>query len=183
MCPRLQFVNYIRCGIGAYIDTELVIDKMTYTIEVDYYTEKIDTWIYGSKMPKPNNVGIFFNAQNPDTYFAYNTLTKGFHKVTTGRHISRLNKTGLYIDGSYVATNTNNQMSTYSIWLFQLNQNGSPEGRYTDTTRIYYFKVWDDNTLIRNMKPCVFNGQIGMYDTVTAKFYGNSGKDKLYTPT
>lgn len=42
--------------------------------------------------------------------------------------------------------------------------------------RVYYLKIYNSGTLVRNMLPCKNeNGVIGMYDTVEKKFYNNNG--------
>lgn len=42
--------------------------------------------------------------------------------------------------------------------------------------RIYYLKIYNSGTLIRNLLPCKNkSGAIGMYDTIEKKFYNNNG--------
>lgn len=42
--------------------------------------------------------------------------------------------------------------------------------------RIYYLKIYNSGTLVRNMIPCKnSSGAVGMYDTVEKKFYANNG--------
>jgi hypothetical protein len=42
---------------------------------------------------------------------------------------------------------------------------------------IYYFKIYDNGTLVRDMVPARRNsdGVLGMYDTVTNTFFTNAG--------
>ena len=42
-------------------------------------------------------------------------------------------------------------------------------------SRIYYFTLYNNGQLIRNMFPCTYFGEPGMWDTVENKFYGNNG--------
>lgn len=77
-----------------------------------------------------------------------------------------------------------------TITLFGTITNGS-SANYNFRGRIYACKIYDGNTLVRDLKPCVLSknipaaldsnntarnaGSIGMWDVVTNKFYANSG--------
>lgn len=42
--------------------------------------------------------------------------------------------------------------------------------------KVYYLKIYDGNTLVRDFIPYVnYNGEVGMFDRVEQKFYGNKG--------
>lgn len=43
--------------------------------------------------------------------------------------------------------------------------------------RMYFYKIWDNNTLVRNFIPVIrkIDNVVGMYDTVEGKFYTNAG--------
>lgn len=48
-------------------------------------------------------------------------------------------------------------------------------GDFLVAAPLYYFKMWDSGTLVRDMIPCKDgSGQAGMYDKVNGKFYGSS---------
>jgi hypothetical protein len=47
---------------------------------------------------------------------------------------------------------------------------------YLASAKVYYCKIWDGDTLIRDFQPVVNDdGEIGLYDVVNAQFYGNIG--------
>lgn len=46
---------------------------------------------------------------------------------------------------------------------------------------IYYFRLYDGDTLLCNMVPCILNGAPGMWDIVGSKFYGNDGTGTFTT--
>ena len=71
---------------------------------------------------------------------------------------------------------------TYSQWsdeneiyLFGRNLNGVLDD--SGKTRIYSCKLYNNNTLIRNMVPCyrILDNVIGMYDIENDVFYTNQG--------
>ena len=61
-----------------------------------------------------------------------------------------------------------------NMYLFAANINGPT--RYSKI-KMYYFRLYDEDTLVREMVPCINNstGKAGMYDLVNGVFYGNSG--------
>ena len=50
--------------------------------------------------------------------------------------------------------------------------------------RLYSFKIYEGETLMRNFVPCIESatGKAGLYDTVEGKFYGNAGNGAFVTP-
>ena len=72
------------------------------------------------------------------------------------------------------SSNIDTTDSNQTIYLFGLNGNGQV-GKQSSII-LYSFKVYDNGTLIRDFVPVkTSDGQIGLYDKVENKFYGNSG--------
>jgi len=46
---------------------------------------------------------------------------------------------------------------------------------YRFTGKFYYCKIYNGDSLIRNLIPCTYFGEPGMWDTVTKQFYRNQG--------
>lgn len=63
-----------------------------------------------------------------------------------------------------------------SLWLFARNQK-SNSANYRSTTKMWYCKMWDGDTLVRDFVPCYrkSDGKPGMYDLVTRSFFTNAG--------
>lgn len=56
-----------------------------------------------------------------------------------------------------------------------------PNNRDTDGAYVYYLKVYDNDTLVRDFVPALnSNNQAGLYDKVTKQFYLPSGTGTLY---
>ena len=74
---------------------------------------------------------------------------------------------------------TNTGISTlqneYKIYIFGANINGTFGSPIS--VRLYYFKVYENNVLIRDFVPCyrVSDNEIGLYDLVNGVFYTNQG--------
>jgi hypothetical protein len=94
--------------------------------------------------------------------------------LDTKWHIVDQNKNICSMDGVDVAEfEYANFTAPKSIALGGINANNKlyyGEGRYSDT------QVYDNGVLVRDVIPCEDpDGNIGMYDTVNAKFRGNAG--------
>ena len=96
---------------------------------------------------------------------------------TTNWHTADQNKNTLYVDGELVTTRDYVQFSTPKAMAIGAIRAGSVyygEGLYRGC------QVYDNGTLVRDFIPCKDpNGNIGMYDTVNAKFYGNAGSGEF----
>lgn len=86
-----------------------------------------------------------------------------------------LDKGQLYKNGELVWTGTEATFQTPSnLTLMALNRNGSM-AEYT-SGKLYYCKLWDNDELVRDLVPCINDsGEVGLYDLVGRKFYGNAG--------
>lgn len=86
-----------------------------------------------------------------------------------------------YLDSSEIADNTSmsnqyrlNAYSTQAIDLFKATISRSTY--YSSNLKIYEFKYYEGETLVRHLKPYAKKtGKIGMYDVVSATFYANQG--------
>lgn len=65
--------------------------------------------------------------------------------------------------------------SNYTITLFACKTNTPLNNTYT-SGRIYYFRLYEGDTLVRNMIPCyrISDSVIGMYDLVNNVFYSGN---------
>lgn len=60
------------------------------------------------------------------------------------------------------------------LYLFATNNNGSL--LHYGSFQLYSCQIYDNGTLVRDYVPCIDpSGEVGLYDLVTATFYGNSG--------
>ena len=79
------------------------------------------------------------------------------------------------VNGVTVTTTEDTFQSEYSLFLFGMNQAGSLDSR-TSSGKLYSCQIYDNGTLVRDFLPCINpSGEIGLYDTVNKKFYGNAG--------
>ena len=63
-----------------------------------------------------------------------------------------------------------------TLALGAIKAGSSTPSMYYGTAKYRGCKIYDNGTLVRDMIPCKDpDGNIGMYDTVNAVFYGNAG--------
>lgn len=77
------------------------------------------------------------------------------------------------LDGTelYSGTSSTNISTSINAYLFALNLNGTPN--LQAKMRLYYCKIYDNGTLVRDYIPCVNpEGYFGLYDNITCEFYG-----------
>lgn len=100
--------------------------------------------------------------------------------VTTGTIAAKrewqtvdINKNSLYVDGEFSISRDYMEFTApYPIALGAIRAGSL----YYGTARYRTCKIFDDGKLVRDFIPCKdADGNIGMYDTVGAKFYGNAG--------
>lgn len=113
-----------------------------------------------------NKSAAFSNAMNSES--TVNTLTVG--SLSGSKYADYNSHSDTFTLVNEGLTNSNNcfigECRNYAI-------QSSTYANYK--LRIYYFRISVNNVLTRNMIPCKYNGQIGMYDKVTNQFFGNAG--------
>jgi len=66
----------------------------------------------------------------------------------------------------------------YNLYLFATT--GYTDNLYLSHGKIYYCKIWDNGTLVRNFIPCKNTSNVvGMYDTVNKVFYSSETSEPL----
>ena len=91
-----------------------------------------------------------------------------------GRHSADCNKNVMTIDDTTVSRVLENFTCRRNLILFATNRMGTVD--YNAKIKLFSAKIYDSGVLIRNYIPCTNeSGAVGLYDTVSAKFYGNNG--------
>ncbi len=72
-----------------------------------------------------------------------------------------------------------------NMFLFAVNIDGSPSSvKFPSGCRLYYCKIYSDfdfSTLVFNGIPCYYNGEYGLWDTVSNSFFGNVAGSGAFT--
>ncbi|MBQ9607852.1 MAG: phage tail protein [Lachnospiraceae bacterium] len=174
--------------------------------QVDYIEntgkQYIDTGIHGNlnteiitKVTNNNYSGQLFgditnNSKAISCNFSFNSslISRFGNKESSsilGNYVSsnnvftlKENKEGIYINGSKVQefNATDTFITENTLLLFNRNSSSGSQ-QNTWKGKLYYFKIYDNNSLVRDFIPCYRNSdnEVGLYDLVNNVFYTNQG--------
>lgn len=186
-------VEYLESDGNQYIDTEFKNNQDTRFLGKFKFTEyKQWAHLFGSFGGVRNSSKVFceenYSNTQVQTYYGPTSGTKRWTlNPNTGIYIYDLNKNIHTINGNKQTYTARTFQSNYNVFVFcSAGYSGEPSG--IARCRCYYFRIYDNGTLVRDMIP-VRVGQVGyMYDKISKKLYGNEGtgdftfgSDKLRT--
>ena len=169
-------LDYIETTGTQYIDTGFVPDQDTRIVcEFMYFK---DSNIYGSR-DTTGKSGFALRVISTKWQAQYNgDLAGTISSDATNWHIADQNKNVFTLDNVKLHTFTYGEFeSPYPITIGGIlaNSNGVTKMNY-GSSKYRSFQIYDDGSLVRDLIPCKNpNGNIGMYDTLNAVFYGNAG--------
>lgn len=82
------------------------------------------------------------------------------------------------------ATTSDDVTTSLDIFLFASNTDGSVAGNSTVGTRVHRCKIYSDRNwtnLVFDGIPCYYNGEYGLWNTVTNTFFGNVATGGMFT--
>ena len=178
----VKFVDYIHTDGNSYIDTGIALG-INHKVSVKVKTPSSSS----------SAIQLFGNYSDSAGYFTCNvansigaisrfdgaTYTGDISRSDGNFHTYSLDKNGILIDSDAILnwnkTPTDFQQSD-SFYLFRARGSSSvtPNG-----TQISEEKVWENDTLVQHLKPCVVAGKACFYDMVTGKVFTNAGTGTL----
>lgn len=194
--------QWINTGIAPNNYTRFVLD---FQIDQSSYSATGDKWILGVRHPYNLNLEyslvtnfadykykLYFDTRNNGRNGQYDapvaTKTYSSRSALIERHTIDFNRSGgyFYIDdelvGSSVRTFDTYTSNTLPIFGFRTNASEVEANSNITRYRLYSFKMYDNNTLTRDMIPCYRKSdtEIGLYDLVNDVFYTNQGTGIFY---
>lgn len=174
------FVDYIESNGNEYINSNFVPNQDT-KVEIKLKTKTIsgsaNRTIFGSRSGANSNhfgmtIGgnncwwLGYGTQNGNT--AVSVLSDTLYEITKNKNVTTINDTQMTPATSETFTCPGN------MYLFGMNQNGIIA---RSSIRLYSCKIYDNGTLIRDLKPCYRNSdsEVGLLDEVNDVFYTNAG--------
>lgn len=193
-----QRVDYIESTGKQYIDTEYIPTKNT---KVD-----LELSFNGEYFPSATNT-VLFGATEGTTIFQVNRAAAHYMpdylytwvdrtyesgaKIYSQNGLNDIfsNKNTLSVQSGFfkyanremaIATKTT-EHTTYTLLLFGANTNGVSTPYGACNMRVYSFKIYDNEQLIRDYIPCYRKSDdvAGLYDLVSDVFYTNAGTGKF----
>lgn len=164
-------LQYLESSGTQWIDTGVKPDQ-TYALKIKFQTEQSSSGgiAVSDANWQSNGFGIWCNA----AAFGNGTMQTTEWHGTTPIEIE-LSQQGLFVNGNLTWTpDTATFTVPANMTLFALNRNGSIAEKLTG--KIYFAQLLKAGKLVRDFIPCVDPaGNVGLYDLVGGKFYGNSG--------
>jgi len=195
-----QLVEYIQAIGSQYIDTGISPASYLNTLKIEAdmqytsYSSSTGNFLFGSGYynSTTSNRRTIFAGSYPSgsttkvTYLNGANISSGVSftnsTLDTNRHIygiDQVNKVYIFDDQTQTFSTTINSNLTKTIVLFaglQSGTSGAPVGYYSNV-RCYSFKIWDNGTLILDLRPAKRKSDLkaGMYDILSDTFYENQG--------
>ena len=182
-------VDYIQSTGTQYIDTGIKSKGSLKVITDIEYTSTIsgNHFVFGARDGARNKTnGLLISDNGTKFRNDYNTTVSN-----ASPNISGVNKKW-HIEkdkGKFTATSSSQTItqrttnstftSSYNVYIFAMNNAGAILN--ASSYRLYGFKIYDDNTLVRDFIPCYRNSddEVGLYDLVNNVFYTNAGTGKF----
>ena len=190
-----HFIQYVESTGTQYIDTEVVGRPNTAMQAHVLWYETSDTCFLGSRVDGGNTRFVLHACNNP-YYMAHRSYSKAAcstegkftHRTTEPDFIS----SGISHDGTTLSywmdvngiryvnqSRTEAALDTgLSMYLFAQNKGGAVA--LPSKVRCYDLKIWQDDVLVRDFRPCLKNGRAGMYDAVSGWIYFPQGGELNY---
>ena len=183
-------VEYIENTSSAYIDTGFKPNQDTrITCEMQCVTSTSSVLHFGTGgWDKVNGMWLTYETGvNGTLHISWlgKTVWSTYSSVhgDYNRHTYDWNKNNIYKDGVLVASNTYaNYNCPDNLAIFTTILNGtSYETSLKMLGRVYWFKIYDNGTLVRDLVPCVRDSDniAGAYDLVNNVFYGSGNNNRF----
>ena len=178
----VELYDYIQSSGTQWIDTGYIFQTLNKKTDIKFQIlsgSQSASHLFGATINQsPYDLNLY---NGPNTWQMYiGTRSWDTFSTTTGSDYQVI--TDLVEDSLTITVN--GTARTTITGVTQVNVNNNLYLLHTSTTRsgyrhpickLYHFRVWDNNILKRNMLPCTYLGEPGMWDTVENKFYRNQG--------
>lgn len=186
-------VKYLESTGTQYIDTNFKGNQDTKIICESVISDKFKsgyfqglfgaTDVNGTKELNRNVIHMYrASASNSFIMAAYGNQSKttGFSGDITKKHIYELDKNIYKVDNEIIYSYPMQTfMCTQNINIFRDNNSRNQNSRYCKM-KLYSFKVYDNDTLVRDFVPVIDSSGIPcLYDKVEDKFYYNEGSGEF----
>lgn len=171
-------------GTGTqYIDTGITLTQDSKVeMLISHFDSSKNSKVFGSRSSaNANNFSIVSGPVSGKMSIVCDFYNYNYNRVVHALEDNQtfefsINKEKLKInDIEHTVTNYSDFTAPNTAYLFSAS--GSyPQGYVNATMWLHYCKIYNNEVLIRDFKPCINpDGEIGLYDLVTEMFYGNVG--------
>ena len=180
-----QEVEYIESSGTQYINTGLRL-KQTHSVEMAIQNlTNASAKIFGSRTSATSNnfsiltglVGGTLSLVTDFQNYSNNRLSVDITNNLNDKYTIKVNNSKMSINDTEKAITTYSNFTTPSNAYIFSASGTYPAGYVNASTKLYYCKIWNGTTLIRDYVPCYRknDNEVGLYDLVNDVFYTNSG--------
>ena len=169
-------LEYIQSTGAQYINAGVVPGGNTRVVaEVEFQAVDDGRFLFGARGGNNSNaytLCCYRNEHRSDYY----TNSSNMFNVQNAHFSLDKNKGTTYVDGTVVSqANYVDFSSGNNMFLFAVNNNGSPSGH--STSKIYSMQIMDSDVLLRDFVPCKreSDGEVGLFDKVSQSLFLNAG--------
>ena len=164
-------VQYIQSSGTQYVDTGFKPNQDSRVLIKLSTSETGSHTVFGADIDWVDNgfaLGVGFTHYGKETGTISGLNNGSPHEVDFNKNI-------ISMDGSTVLAMGASTFSVpHNLALFANNRAGGIQEK--TTMALYYCRIYDGNTIIRDYIPCKnAGGAVGLYDLIGQKFYGNAG--------
>lgn len=169
-------LEYIKSSGTQYIDMGFKATQNT-KIEAKFHNEQsANSAVFGAdKAWTQDSFGIWINNKIAVPVVGTVSGTIGI-SYSSAYDTFTLDKNTLKLNGGtiWTASGVSAFQTPTNVCLGAVNRSGDVSEKFVG--KMYYCKVWENGTLIRDFIPCQNRaGNVGMWDDVNSVFYGNAG--------
>ena len=180
----LREYEYLQSDQGAYIDTGFKPNQDSRVLANILLLNRNLTAVFGTRNNSAWPHGAFVLWNGPSLYYQYGDVVYSTYKLSdpiVNEPITiDLNKNVGTVNNSPVTCNTATFQTNYPFLIGNIHTASDIDPRPTPM-KVYSFKMYDNGILIRDFKPCLYNGEAGLWDSVECKFYGNANSSGTFT--
>ena len=181
-------LEYIEGTGTQYITTDVIANQNT-SAEIKFVPTSVykSNGVFGARTSKTSNA---FNIWEPGTegviianYNNKGAVLSNVTSVLNETYVVYLSSTRFSVNNNTVSISNTESFSTPGgLQLFNIyggncsTTTSSVDGNRIFSGKVYYFKVWQGDSLTLNLIPAKnSSGVVGMYDTVSGNFFTNAG--------
>lgn len=169
-------VSYIESSGTQYIDTGVYVTQ-DYRVECDVeLTATVSTaTVFGHYISTSDRFAVHAVSSATKWRAWASGIQQDLTESCAGRHIIKLDSSSLTTSTGSLTFSGAAFTATIPMYIFALNHTGAV--KYPTSMRLYSFKVYNGDQLVRDYVPCYKNstGVVGLYDMANKKFYANAG--------
>lgn len=176
-------LEYIESTGTQYIDTGFMPSQNTRVIiEIEVYNPDSETkGIFGTRNQNSSKSSLGYvvwlmssGATVRSDYFG-GSIIQDFNELNK-RIVIDKNKNICTVGSTVITNSSGTGLAPFSLYLFCVNNIGLATESYRVKAKLYSCKIYDNDILEKLFVPCMNkSGDIGLYDIIDEKFYGNAG--------